>query len=175
MKRTDYFHVALILGAHGVKGEVKLLPLSERPNRLQELSELSLLTPEGLFVKTVQYRARKAHGYDIAELEGVKDRETAETLKAHYLSVRREQAAPLPEGRYYISDLIGLKVIDAVRGEIGRLKAVSDNGAQDVYEIAREAKKPLFLAIAEETFQSANLSLGEIYVHLPDGLWEIYE
>ncbi len=175
MKKTDFFHVALIIGAHGVRGEVKLLPLSERPNRLQELSDLSLMTAGGLFVRRLKFRSRKANGHEIAELEGINDREEAEALKGYYLSVSREQAAPLPEGRYYISDLIGLKVIDASRGEIGCLKAVRDNGAQDVYEIARQGKKPLFLAITKETFQSADLFRGEIYVQLPDGLWEVYE
>ena len=74
-----------------------------------------------------------------------------------------------------MSDLIGLKVIDAERGEIGRLKDISDNGAQDIYEIARPNMKALYLAISPETFLDADLNKGEIHVQLPHGLWEIYD
>lgn len=175
MEKTGFLHVAQIIGVHGVKGEVKATLLSENPNRLQELSELSLLTAGGLFVKTVRFSARKMNGFELLKIEGLDNRDEAQALKDHYLSVSREQAAVLPAGRYYVSDLIGLKVIDSQRGEIGKLKNISDNGAQDLYEIARVGMKALYLAISPETFIDADLSKKEIYVRLPDGLWEIYD
>lgn len=175
MSATDYLHVAIIIGSHGVKGEVKALLLSENPQRLEELSELSLLTAGGLFLKRLGFTARSAQGHQILKLDGIDQREEAQALKGHYLSVTREEAMPLPEGRYFISDLIGLKVMDEVRGEIGRLKAITDNSAQDIYEISRPNLKPLFLAINAETFLSADLEKKEIYVRLPEGLWEVYE
>ncbi len=175
MSNTDFLHVAVIIGAHGVKGELKALVLSEHPDRLQELSELSLLTAGGLFVRRVKISARKAHGHDIVKIDDLDDRDEAQALKGCYLSVTREEAAPLPEGRFYIRDLIGLKVVDEQRGEIGYLRAVSDNNAQDIYEIKRPELKPLFLAVSKETFINADLEKKEIHVKLPEGLWEVYD
>ncbi len=175
MSDKQFLHVALILGAHGVKGEVKVSVLSENPQRLQELSELSLLTAGGLFVRRLRFSRRIASGYEILQLEGIFDRDAAQALKGSYLSVTRDEAAVLPEGRYYIDDLIGLNIVDSKRGPIGRLKSIFDNGAQDVYEITREGQKPLYLPIHADTFQSADLTKKEIYITLPEGLWEIYE
>ncbi len=175
MEKQTFLHVAQIIGAHGVKGELKVVVLSENKDRLQELSELSLLTAGGLFVKKVRFTARRMNNFELIKIEGLDDRDEALALKNHYLSVSRDEAAPLPEGRYYVSDLIGLKVIDAERGEIGRLKDISDNGAQDIYEIARPKMKALYLAISPETFLDADLNKGEIHVQLPHGLWEIYD
>lgn len=170
-----HLRVALLLSAHGVSGELKARCLSDDPDRLLGLEEVWLTSPEGELLRRVGLSARRAHGCDLVRLEGVDDRDAAERLRGAYLAVERARALPLPEGRYYECDLLGLAVEDAVRGPIGRLRRISYNGAQDVYEIARPGRKPLYLAVTDETFLGAEPGEGIIRVRLPEGLWEVYE
>ena len=64
-------------------------------------------------------------------MDGVTGREQAEQLRGWYLSVPREESLPLEEGEYFVSDLIGCRVIDAEAGELGVLRDVIKTGAND--------------------------------------------
>ena len=65
-------------------------------------------------------------------------RNTAETLRNHYISVDREHAVKLPEGRYFVTDMIGCDVYDTNGAYYGKLTDVLETGANDVYVIQGE-------------------------------------
>ncbi len=170
----QYFHVARIRAAHGVRGELKLDLLSEEPGRLRTLSTVFLLSPqeEVLGRRRLSVRPKEEQ---IARLEGVDSREAAEALKAHFLSVPREEALPLGEGRYFVDDLIGLSV-EAEDGQVlGSIREVLPYAPNDILVIRRPGKKDLLLPVQNETFLRADLELGRAYVQVPPGLLEIYE
>ena len=71
-------------------------------------------------------------------LSASESREQAEMLRDHYICVDREHAVKLPEGRYFVVDLIGCTVVDTNGNELGKLTDVLETGANDVYVISGE-------------------------------------
>lgn len=135
----DYVRIGLILRPQGVQGELKVQLLSESPDRFENLEEV-FLENRGAYsrygVKSSCIRQDSAY----IMLEGVADRNIAESLRGHYLCVKREDAIALPEGRYFIFDLIGCKVEDSNGRHLGILREVLQHGSADVYVIKPESK-----------------------------------
>ncbi len=102
----EKFKVGLIVKPQGVKGEVKVQPLTDDILRFKKLNNV--------FINGVAYKvinAKIADGFCILLLSGVNDRNTAELFRGKYIEVERENALPLPEGRYFIADIIGCKTL----------------------------------------------------------------
>lgn len=139
---TERLTVAEIVGVHGIKGWVKLRPLTEAPETLTQFSRVDALPgPKmrgaepvlGLKVRTVQPQGRGV----IAQLEGVEDRSQAESLRGFRLLAAADELAPAGDGEFYWRDLVGLAVWcrDAGVGEhrlIGRVHHLLETGANDV-------------------------------------------
>ena len=76
----------------------------------------------------------------------------------------------LPEGTYYIADIIGLEVRSTNGNILGVIDNVISTGSNDVYEIKREGKKPLLLPVIDEVINEVNLNDGYVSVTLIKGL-----
>lgn len=128
-----FLMIGQIIKPQGVRGEIKVLPLTDDPERYYDL-EYAYLDEKGeKKVEVTGVRIRE--GFVYITLEGVTDRDQAERLRNLFLYIDRANAAPLPKGRYYISDLIGMKVVDEKGAEMGRLTDVMQAGGNDVYEV----------------------------------------
>ena len=79
------------------------------------------------------------------------------------------EKTPLPEGRYYIKDLIGLSAMTET-GKIGELTDVFNTGANDIYEIRTEDGKRIYLPVIEGVIGDVDLVEKTIYVTIPEGL-----
>ena len=133
---TDYtVQVAEITGAHGVKGEVKALCMSDVPGRLEQLGEALVRPTSGApFLTAISHARRIPHKrIYILALDGVCDRDAAEALVGAQLAVRTGQSPALPEDTYYVGDLLGALVVTSEGRELGRLSEVLYTGANDVY------------------------------------------
>ncbi len=128
----DYVKIGVILKAHGVKGAVKVLPLTDDINRYKKLKSACLSHKGGNEAVEVQSAAIGA-GYVNLKLKGVDTRTEAEALKGRYILVARKDAITLPEGSYFIFDLEGCRVADDKGFQYGELKEVVSTGANDVY------------------------------------------
>lgn len=128
----DTFVIGVVTQTHGLKGDVKVFPLTDDVNRFDDLKEVML--EEGgqkLTVTRVQY----AKGRVILHFGEISSIEEAEKLKGAYLSVDRSHAVPLKENEYYIADVIGSGIFLEDGTRYGTLKDVLKTGANDVYEI----------------------------------------
>ena len=112
----NLFKIGLIVKPQGIKGELKVQPLTDDITRFKNLKEVLIDD------KNYRVGSAKIGGNTVfLSLFGINDRNTAETFRGKYLCVKRENAVALEEGRYFISDIIGCKVItdeNAVIGEI---------------------------------------------------------
>lgn len=170
----DFLIVAVIIGAHGIRGEVKLKPLSEE-GTVADLERAYLLSPDEQSARPVRLSAKTMKNGYIATLDGSNDRDEAESLKGYYIAMAREEAPQLPEGRFYTSDLVGCTVTDVERGQIGVFDdSISSPGA-DIFVIKRKGKKDLLVPILEDSLINVDLDKRLIEMKLPEGLWEIYE
>ena len=103
---NDLFKIGVIVKPQGIRGDVKVQPLTDDINRFKNLKEV-LIDGLSYHVSSVSIGG----GMVFMELSGITDRNTAELFRGKFLCVKREDAIPLEEGRYFIADILGCKVI----------------------------------------------------------------
>lgn len=128
--------LAVVTGAHGVGGEVKLKLFTDdlSPYRSFNSGALTLRSLRGL----------------IARFAEVSDRDAAEGMRGTALTVRRSELPPLGEGEYYHADLIGLPVLTTSGEPVGEVAAVENFGAGDLVEIVRPEGRPVLVPLRPE-------------------------
>lgn len=127
MPRDAPVTLAVIIGAHGVTGEVRLKVFTE------DLRSYTAFNGGTLTLKAL----RPGSNGMIARIAEVTDRNAAEALRGTELTVPRDALPPLSEGEYYHTDLLGLPVCASDGAVIGRVVAIDNFGAGDVLEIER--------------------------------------
>lgn len=166
----EYLEIGKIINTHGVKGEVKVLPLTDDARRYDKLKSV-LIEEKGLSIKYDIEQVRYNKGFILLKLVGVENMEQAEQLRNHVLKVHRKDAVKLPEGSYFICDIIGLQVIDIEGKEIGEIADVLKTGSNDVYVIKKEEKEILVPAL-KTVVKEIDLDAGRMIVDLPEGILE---
>jgi 16S rRNA processing protein RimM len=173
--KRDILHIGRIIGAHGLQGELKILPLTDDAKRFLDLDECLIITSdEKDRVPAQSAGARFFNDLVILRLKGIDDRTQAEALKGQLISVTRDNAVELPPDTWFICDLLGCDVYDQIHGRLGRLIDIQPNAAQDVYVVHLPGVKDLLFPALKTILQSVDLEKRRIDVQLPDGLYEIY-
>ena len=137
----DIFRIGLILRPHGVHGEIKLLPLTDDTSRFKKLREAFIEFAEGKYEPVNVLSAKAAaENSAIAKIEGVDTVEQAEALRNKYLCVDRAHAVKLPEGTYFVRDIIGCRVVSSGGADLGIVEDVYETNANDVYVVRGRRK-----------------------------------
>ncbi|NLB62184.1 MAG: 16S rRNA processing protein RimM [Clostridiales bacterium] len=137
MTGENLLRIALIAKPHGVMGALRLVPLSDDLERFNALDSAFLELKNEY--KPIKVLSKKILSDSvIVTIEGIKDRNAAELLRNKYICVDRKNARKLPEGEYFIVDLIGCSVVDTNGNDLGILNDVFHTGANDVYQIKGE-------------------------------------
>lgn len=156
--------VGEIVNTHGVKGELKVVPLVDEVNDLLDYSYY-IIDNNKYDSESVRFHKNFA----LIKLKGIDDINVAERLKGKFLELPREDLKPLPEGSYYICDLIGLEAIDEKLGKLGIINEVFNTGSNDVY-VVEYMGKPLCIPVLKGVVKDVSLEEGTIKVVLPEGL-----
>lgn len=128
-----FLMIGQVVKPQGVRGEIKVLPLTDDPERYLDL-EYVFLDEKGEQQLEVT-GARIREGFAYITLDGITDRDQVERMRNMFLYIDRANAAPLPEGRYYVADLIGMDVETNQGEKLGKLVDVMQAGGNDVYEV----------------------------------------
>ena len=171
----DILHVGRIVGAHGLKGEVKVLPYTDDPARFKMLNECLLVSEDEKNRTPAQAEgARFFQDLILLKLRGIDDRTAAENLRGLLISVEREHAVPLEPDTWYICDLIGCQVYDQQHGLLGELKDVLQHGSSDIYLVTQPNQPDLLIPVLKSVLKKVDLDQRRVDVTLPEGLFEIY-
>ena len=158
----ELIEVGQIVNTHGIRGEVKLNPWTDD---LYDLLDLEVFYEKGGNVLHVE--SSKVHkNIVIIKFSENKTMNDAEKMKGKILYTEK---IPLPEGRYYIKDLIGLKVFEG-ENLLGELTDVFNTGANDIYEVKTPDGKRIYLPVIDGVIENVDLENGRIYVTIPAGL-----
>lgn len=168
-----YLMIAQLTSPYGVRGGLRFQLLTNDPDLVPDRGTAYLADAKETILRPVSYMFHGKGKTRYLQLDTVEDRTGAEALRGFFLAMERQ---PLAEGRYYVCDLIGSKVLAAESGELlGTLRDILQATAQDVYVVARPGKKDLLFPLADNTLERVDIEQGEIHVRLPKGLLEIYE
>lgn len=145
--RPRFVAVGRVTRAHGVKGEVAVLPLTEVATRFEPGSRVLAGEDQGRELTISE--ARPYRGRVLVFFDGVKDRDQAEALQGTYLFVPTSEAPVLPAGEYWTHDLIGCAVATEAGRALGTLVEVILTPANDVWVVQGEEGETLVPALKE--------------------------
>lgn len=158
--------VAVVTGAHGVHGRVRLKTFTEVPADVAAYGPLCEEDGPRTFALRVTGATRDGV---IVEIEGVRSREAAEALKGLRLCVERERLPELEdEEDFYHADLVGLVAQTPEGQRLGTVRAVHDFGAGDVLDIKPAKGKALLLPFTREVAPEVDVAGGTITIVVPD-------
>ena len=151
----------------GLRGELKIYPYSENKERFETLKTIYFNDAE-VKIEQVRYKDNLV----ILKIQGVDDRTSAEACRGKEVFMKDEELEDLPEGTYYVKDILGFLVEDASRGIIGTLKDVRDNGAQDLFIIEKTNGGELLVPAVEQFFTAVDLDRKVVLIDLIEGMYE---
>lgn len=134
MSKREYLRIGEIVRAHGVRGDVKALPLTDDIARFSGMQSC-YLERRGGYEPVALSNVRLQPDAIIVHLSGVETPEDAGRLVHAFLCVDRAHAAKLPPDTYFVAELIGCEVTDTEGNAYGKVTDVLETGANDVYEI----------------------------------------
>ena len=163
--------VGVITSTHGVRGEVKVFPTTDDATRLKTLKKVILDGREPLELSIEQVKFFK--NMVILKFKGYDNINDVETWRQRDLLITRDQAVELKEDEYFITDLIGLTVVNEEEAVLGRVKDVLETGANDVYVVELTGGKELLLPAIKDCILNVDLEGGRMKVHVLDGLMDL--
>ena len=153
----------------GVKGEVKVRPLSEVPGRFEGLRNVSLLARNGQTLETSVTHVRRAGTGFILGLTGLTTPEAASLWRGGFIQTIRGSVPELPDGQYYECDLIGLTVYSEESQLIGVLEEIWNLPGNPLF-VVRQGAKEILIPAAKELVSAVDLATRKMTVRLIDGL-----
>ena len=167
--KQEYFEIGQIVNTFGIKGFVKINPFTDDLERFGELKSVFIVKNKELV--DMQIEEVKYHKHLVlVKFKGIEDINMAEKYKGCYIKIKRENARKLPEGTYFIADLIGIKVYDEDGNLLGKVDDIYNNKSTDIYVIKDELGKQILLPSTKEVIKQIDVDEEKMVVHLINGL-----
>jgi 16S rRNA processing protein RimM len=158
---------------HGRAGEVRVTPLTDRPERFKTVRECVLWDAARDHREPCRLTATRRQGSAlVVAIAGYDTPEAAAALTGRLLAVPEAEALPLPEGHFYPWQLEGCRVVTEDGREVGRLLRVETAPAQDLWVVGDGAREHLVPAVAE-IVREVNLDERRVVIRPPEGLLEL--
>ena len=163
-KNKDRIVIGKLGAPHGVRGEMRVIPLTDFPERFQELEQV-YVGDDLMQVEDCWYHKQ----FVIMKLKECPHREAAAELTGQLLYVDKSQAMPLEEGEYYTFDIIGLEVFDLEGNSLGHVTEVLKTGSNDVYVASKKGQaQQILIPALKAVVKEINLPEGKMVVDLPE-------
>ncbi len=161
----DRIKVGKIVSAVGIRGEVKVYPYTDYPERFEELQGV-FAEDDWMEIEKVRYQKNMA----VIKFAGIDDRNAAEAVRDRFLTIEKKDLRPLGEDEYFIFDLIGLKAQDQDGVLLGTVSDVIQNTAQDLYEITAENGEKYLIPAVREFVTDIDINHGIMKIKPIEGL-----
>ena len=158
--------IGRIVNAVALRGEVKVYNYSDYKERYEEI-ETIIVDEKEYEIEKVRYQQNMV----ILKLSGIDDRNASEAMKNKDVYITEGDLRELPEDTFYIRDLVGLDIVDIETGrQLGTLKDVLQNSAQDIYQIELTGGGMGMIPAVSEFVKEINMEKGFIKVKLIEGM-----
>lgn len=155
---------AKIVNTHGIRGEVKAVYYTDSPQFFEDIKNVFLGEEEYSLTGS---RAHK--GAVLLKLSGVDSIDEAEKLVGKEIFAKREEAC-LPEGQFFIVDIIGCTVKDESGSVIGQIEDVFPTGSNDVFETLLPSGKKAYIPNIHDVVKHIDTDKKEVVIHVMEGL-----
>jgi len=160
--------VGRVSKAHGISGELRIVPHWESSDALEQVDQIWLTLKEKRTAYGIE-RARAVPRAYLVKLRGVDDRNAAEALQGATVSVPRGALSPLEPGEYYLVDLIGAKVLGP-EGEVGEVTGIASHPTVDVIVVRLADGTSVEQPLSEPWLSSVDVGARQVILSSLDGL-----
>ncbi|NLM44190.1 MAG: 16S rRNA processing protein RimM [Clostridiales bacterium] len=164
----EYITIGQIVNTHGIKGEVKVYPLTDNIKRFDLVKQVYIDEDNELITLDV-INVKYLKNMVIIRFKGINDVDSAETLRNKYIKVHRKDTVKLPKDSYLICDLIGLKVMTESGEVLGKVAEILKTGSNDVF-VVRSENKEILIPGLKSIFKKIDIENKIIIVELLEGL-----
>lgn len=167
----DYLELGQIVGTHGIRGEIRINPWCDSPDFAKKFKTVYF---DNKGENSIKVTSSRAHGNIILmKLEGIDSIDSAQNLRNKMLYIKRADAR-LPEGTWFIEELIGCKVFDADDNEklYGDITDVSQTGANDVWHITDENGTEYLIPSIKEVVIKVEVAENRVFIRPLKGIFE---
>jgi 16S rRNA processing protein RimM len=154
MKNKKLIHVATFGQPQGLKGEIKI---NFHTSNLDSFKRLNLFVMEDGISKIIFKSFRTIGKKNTCFIGGCNDRDIAENYKGKKVFSLRENLPNINNNEYYVADLIGCKVINTEKKNLGKILDIKNFGADDLMEIGKDNSKAFFIPMNKDNLVSINL------------------
>lgn len=168
---SEMITIGKISRHHNREGELKVLILSDFPDRFLDLDRVFLEKGEDIkrvHVEEVWFQK----DFAVIKFVEVKSLQDAERLKDYYIKVPASEAVELPEGHYFLHDIIGLDVFSEEGEMLGKVEDIITTGSHDIY-VVDQGKKEIMIPAVKEVVKEIDLLNKKMIVHLLEGLRDL--
>ena len=169
MFSDGYVSAGTITSTHGIRGEVKVYPTVDDPDRFSSFGKV-LLSNGKTEVEAEIENVKYFKNLVIVKFRGIDDINDVMKYRRWNILVTREDAADLQEGQYFEVDIIGLKVVTDDDREIGKIMEILHTGANDVYTVKGASGKEILIPAIQQCILDVDLENGVMKVHLLNGM-----
>ena len=165
----EYLEIGQIVNTSGLKGELKVNPLTDDITRFEDLETVYIQKHKDLVefkIQGVKYNKNMV----ILKLEGIDNIDEAEKYRNFYIKINRKDAIELPDDSYFIVDILQCEVFTDANEHLGKVVDVFSTGSNDVYTVKTEEGKEILLPAIEDVIKEVDIANKKIVVHLLDGL-----
>lgn len=171
MEKNGFLPVGKIVGAHGIKGNLKVFSYAESLSVFNPGNSI-LISRTGKIEKKYTIKWAKPHGKRILlSLKDIENRRMAETLVGAKLFIERGDLPKLEEGAYYWCDIIGLSVFTTEGQYVGCIESIIATGSNDVFVVMNpDNDHETLIPGLESVILEIDFEHKRMVVNLPEGL-----
>jgi len=166
----EYIEVGQIVSTHGVRGDVKVKPLTDDIKRFSKLKKIYMTIKNELVefpIEEVRYNKNMV----LLKLKGINSIEAAEVYRGQYIKIDKKDRVKLPKDSYFITDLIGLDVFSEEDELLGKIDDIYNTGSNDIYVVKDESTgKQLLLPAIKDVIKKIDIENKKIIVKIIEGL-----
>lgn len=156
--------IGKVVAPHGVRGEFRIMPQTDNPEQYDTMKKITLGNGKVLTVESMRFHKNMV----LAKTKEITTMDEAELLRGQDVVIDKKDLPPLPEGSYYVSDLVGFTVVTPEGEEIGHLKDVITPGSTDVFVITKTNGEEVMVVAIKENIKEMNIKEQKIVAVLPE-------
>ena len=168
----EFVTIGRILKPHGVKGAIRVQPLTDDPERFSLLHRVFLTRDEVTRTPFTVSRVQRSNRYIILSFEGIISVEEADQWREAYIEIPRNECLPLPAGSFYYFELIGLDVHTEQGERVGEIEDIFSTPASDIY-VVRDGDREVLIPAVQEFVVRIDPEEGVVVISPIEGLLEL--
>ena len=169
----DRIAIGVIRKAHGIRGEASVEPWTNSAGRFEELSTVTLVSPDEATTRQVTIESARAHGdRALVKFAEIGTPEEIQELRDWTIEIPESEARALAPDEYFLHDLVGLHLVDSSGADRGQVIDAYEGGGGILLNVRRGDGKRYEVPFAESICTQVDLPGKKIVVDLPEGIDE---